>query len=56
MPVIFQPGYKFLFRQTYTVAVAGALILGSVIGGSVYAGYRGFRYATDGTEPDRRSS
>ena len=53
MPVIFQPGYKYLYRQTYTVAIAGALLLGSVVGGSAYAGYSGFKYLRAGLTSDR---
>lgn len=46
MPLIFQPGHKYLLRQTYTVAISGALLTGSLIGAAAYAGYKGLTSTT----------
>ena len=60
MPVIFQPGHKYLYRQIFTVAAGGAVILGSLVGGSIYAGYKGVKLlsgpATTGQMGDREEA
>lgn len=45
MPLIFKPGHKYLLRQTYTVAISGAILTGSFVGAALYAGYKGITSA-----------